>query len=116
MGASCSSDSAHNWEHNLHLVSLSILVLMGVHILATMCVYQFMFFKNLFYVADFVIIGAALIMESIPQFQMGALVQCLLAWRILRIAHGIFLAYEMHHHFAHQSQNDDDDEVDYEVE
>ena len=38
---SCSTnDRAVTWEHNLHIVSLSILWLMGMHILATMAVYQ----------------------------------------------------------------------------
>ena len=48
-------------------------------------------------------------MESI-KFDIGALVQILLCWRILRIVHGIYLAYEMHHHFAHQNDHDDDEE------
>jgi hypothetical protein len=98
----CETTKAHQWEHTLHMISLGILWLMGFHILATMIVYLGLFFKNVFYVADLIIIGVALVMESV-QIELGALVQVLLAWRILRIVHGIYLTFELHQHKVHQA-------------
>jgi Ca2+-binding EF-hand superfamily protein len=95
--------NANQWQHTLHIISLGILWLMGIHILATMIVYLGLFFKNVFYVADLIIISVALVMESI-QIELGALVQVLLAWRILRIVHGIFLTFEMHQHSVHNAE------------
>ena len=46
-------------------------------------------------------------MESV-KFDIGALVQILLTWRILRIVHGVYLAYEMHHHIAHHAEHEHD--------
>ena len=48
-----------------------------------------------------------MVMESV-KFDIGALVQILLMWRILRIVHGVYLAYEMHHHIAHHAEHEHD--------
>ena len=53
----CKTDGAEHWNHTLHVISLSILWIMGLHILSTMITYQLLFFKNVFYIADMIIIG-----------------------------------------------------------
>jgi hypothetical protein len=58
------------------------------------------FFTNPFHLFDLVVIGAALAMES-SEIAVGPLVIVLLLWRVLRIAHAAFIAYELHRKQLH---------------
>lgn len=64
--APLANEGAVHWNHTLHLVSLSILWLMGAHIFGTMVTYQLLFFKNVFYIADMIIIGKSPAPSSRP--------------------------------------------------
>lgn len=85
----------YDWEHWLHIVSVSILGIFGLQLFLLMILYQMAFFKNLAYIVDTIVVGAALVLENLSSAKEGGLFVVLLSWRVLRIVHGIISAVEL---------------------
>merc|ERR1711998_325167 len=86
------SEDQFYWDFWLHMLSVGILLLFELQIVALMCIYGRDFFKNPYYMLDFVVVGVALVLEwphGLFEFKGGALVTLLLGWRLLRVVHGL---------------------------
>jgi len=89
------SHEQHEWHVVLHWISVSILCIFGLQIVTLMALYRLAFFKNAFYVLDFVVIGGALFCEMTTYFAAGKLFIIILSWRMLRVVHGIMSSVEL---------------------
>jgi hypothetical protein len=86
----------HDWEHWLHVISVSILGIFALQLFLLMLIYQLDFFKQMSYVADTLVVGAALVLENLSSAKEGGLFIVLLSWRVIRIVHGIVTSVELH--------------------
>lgn len=96
----------------LHYTSVGILFSFLAQMLLLMCLYCGLFFKNVFYVVDLVIIVVSLVIElTVHEVQhrisksaagvsqiFTALLTTVLFWRVIRIVHGLVAAAEKSHH------------------
>ena len=96
--------------HSVHLglfwTSVSILCIFNVELLALVAAYRSLFFHNVMYAFDFIIVNASLFLEvyihiihhdgdasNDATYGILILVRC---WRFVRIGHGIFESTEKH--------------------
>lgn len=90
-----SNGSQVDWNTWLHWVSVGILGIFALQLILLMMIYQRQFFCSFAYMADSVVVGAALVLENIPSAKQGGLFVVLLSWRILRIVHGVISSVEI---------------------
>jgi hypothetical protein len=94
------SQAQHDWNHNLHITTLTILWLLAVQLFALMGCYGCRFFQRLSYMVDTIIVFAAIAMEHL-HVQGGPLFVVMLGWRMLRVMHGIVTSVEKQVHLTH---------------
>jgi hypothetical protein len=89
-------------ENVLHWVSVSILFAFAFQIFLLMVAYGLRFFKNPFFVLDFIVVVVALVLELAFHVREGALFAILLSWRVIRIIHGFYTTIEIQHKENHK--------------
>merc|ERR1711865_781917 len=65
--------------------------------------YGYRFFTKFFYVLDFFIIAISLGFDLFLNTSEAGLMVLLLSWRVLRIVHGLYTSFELHHGAAHKA-------------
>jgi len=121
---SCYSCERKQYDWYLHIgwVSKSILLAFAVQILGSMVAYGGEFFRNKFYVADFMVVAISIGLEFSLKGKQGGLLVLLISWRCLRIVHGLFSTFEIEvheidrklflvHHSHHNNQEDSFEEL-----
>ena len=70
-----------------------------------MAVYQLHFFKELWYVIDFVVVLVAIILEFTIKSPAGGLLVLLIMWRLIRVVHGITSTIELQEKQKHSKHS-----------
>jgi len=92
------------WEDVLHFSSLGILALLLLHTLLLLVAYGKHFFENPLHVADFIVLSAALALES-SHVTAGPFVVILLSWRIVRFVHAALVIADEYEHSSHEAED-----------
>merc|ERR1712146_157307 len=76
-----------------------------LQIMALMAVYQLHFFKEIWYVVDFIVVLVAIILEFTIKSPAGGLLVLLIMWRLIRVVHGITSTIELQEKQKHHKQS-----------
>eukprot|EP00300_Choanocystis_sp_HF-7_P023982 c25376_g1_i1.p1 GENE.c25376_g1_i1~~c25376_g1_i1.p1 ORF type:complete len:746 (-),score=157.99 c25376_g1_i1:116-2056(-) len=87
----------HSAEYTLKWISKSILMFFMGQIFLMLVVLRGHFFRQPFFVLDFVVVGVALALEFLS-FNGGGIIVFVLLWRLLRVAHALATTFDVHHH------------------